>query len=93
MMFLEFAELCARLETISGRLETISVLAQTIASLSKEDLPDFCRLIQGRPFPEWSGKLGVGPNLLYEAVAYVTGRRREDVIDRLQKGRGCRGRG
>lgn len=86
MKFLEFAELCARLETISGRLETISVLAQTIASLSKEDLPDFCRLIQGRPFPEWSGKkLGVGPNLLYEAVAYVTGRRREDVIDQLSR--------
>ena len=86
MIFLEFAELCSRLEKISGRLETISILAETIASLSEDDLPHFCRLILGKPFPEWSGKkLGVGPNLLYEAVAYVTGRKREEVIDRLSR--------
>lgn len=86
MIFLEFAELCSGLEKISGRLETISILADTIASLSKDELPDFCRLILGKPFPEWSGKkLGIGPNLLYEAVAYVTGRKREDVIDSLSR--------
>ncbi|MCA1917684.1 ATP-dependent DNA ligase [Methanospirillum hungatei] len=86
MIFLEFAELCSRLEKISGRLETISILAETISSLSEDDLPHFCRLILGKPFPEWSGKkLGVGPNLLYEAVAYVTGRKREEVIDRLSR--------
>ncbi|MDD3573873.1 ATP-dependent DNA ligase [Methanospirillum sp.] len=86
MIFLEFAELCSSLEKISGRLETISILADTIASLSKDELPDFCRLILGKPFPEWSGKkLGIGPNLLYEAVAYVTGRKREDVIDSLSR--------
>jgi len=86
MIFLEFAELCSRLEKISGRLETISILAETMSSLSDDDLPHFCRLILGKPFPEWSGKkLGVGPNLLYEAVAYVTGRKREEVIDRLSR--------
>jgi len=84
MNFLEFAELCSRLEKISGRLDTIALLAETIEELSKEDLPSFCRLILGRPFPEWSGqKLGIGPNLLYEAVAYVTGRKRDEVIERL----------
>jgi len=86
MLFLEFAELCNRLEKISGRLETITILAETIASLSEEDLPHFSRLILGRPFPDWSGqKLGVGPSLLYEAVAYVTGKKREEVIDRLSR--------
>jgi len=86
MLFIEFAKLCSRLEKISGRLDTISLLAETIVQLSEEELSDFCRLILGKPFPEWSGKkLGVGPNLLYEAVAYVTGKRREDVIDRLSR--------
>jgi DNA ligase-1 len=84
MLFLDFAEICSRLEKTSGRLDTISILAQTLASLPEDDLPGFCRLILGKPFPEWSGtKLGVGPNLLYEAVAYVTGRKREEIIDRL----------
>lgn len=84
MLFKEFSDLCSRLEKISGRLETITVLAECISHLSEEDLPSFCRLILGRPFPEWSGKkLGVGPNLLYEAVAYVTGRKRDEVVSRL----------
>lgn len=86
MLFLNFAELCSRLEKISGRLDTIALLSETISSLSEEDLPHFCRLILGKPFPEWSGqKLGVGPNLLYEAVAYVTGKKRDEVIDRLSR--------
>ncbi len=86
MLFIEFAKLCSRLEKISGRLDTISLLAETIVQLAEEELSDFCRLILGKPFPEWSGKkLGVGPNLLYEAVAYVTGKRREDVIERLSR--------
>ncbi|NLW76862.1 MAG: ATP-dependent DNA ligase [Methanomicrobiales archaeon] len=86
MLFSEFSDLCKHLEKISGRLDTIAILAESIARLSDDDLPHFCRLILGKPFPEWSGKkLGIGPNLLYEAVAYVTGRKREEVIDRLSR--------
>ncbi|MDD1725214.1 MAG: ATP-dependent DNA ligase [Methanospirillum sp.] len=84
MLFKEFAELCSRLEKISGRLETIDILAEAISSLSEDDLPVFCRLILGKPFPEWSPKkIGTGPNLLYEAVAFVTGRKKEEILDRL----------
>lgn len=86
MLFKEFADLCSRLEKISGRLETIDILAEAIGSLSDDDLPIFCRLILGRPFPEWSPKkIGTGPNLLYEAVAFVTGRKKEEVLDRLSR--------
>lgn len=84
MLFSEFSDLCSRLEQISGRLEKIEILAGVISQLSDEDLTIFVRLILGKPFPDWSSKkLGIGPNLLYEAVAYVSGKKREEVIDRL----------
>lgn len=84
MLFSEFSDLCSRLEKISGRLEKIDILAGVISQLSDEDLIQFVRLILGKPFPDWSSKkLGIGPNLLYEAVAYVSGKKREEVIDRL----------
>ncbi|MDD1670408.1 MAG: ATP-dependent DNA ligase, partial [Methanomicrobiales archaeon] len=48
------------------------------------ELPVFVRFIMGRVFPDWSPlKLGIGPNLLYEAVAYVVGKKREAVVDRV----------
>jgi DNA ligase-1 len=38
----------------------------------------------GRVFPDWStNKLGVGPNLLYDAVAYVVGTKRETVREAI----------
>jgi DNA ligase-1 len=84
MIFQTFAELCQRIEKIRGRLDTIEILSEVIRDLDPEDLPIFVRLVLGRPFPEWSPlKLGIGPNLLYEAVAYVTGRNREEVIGTL----------
>jgi DNA ligase-1 len=40
----------------------------------------------GRIFPDWSAqKLGIGPNLLYEAIGYVAGIKKEDVIERINK--------
>ena len=81
MNFQTFAELCSRIEKIKGRLDTIDILSEALSGLTEEDLPVFIRLILGRPFPDWSPlKLGIGPNLLYEAVAYVTGRNRDEVI-------------
>lgn len=84
MNFQTFAELCQRIESIRGRLDTIDLLSETIRDLDPDDLAIFVRLILGKPFPAWSLlKLGIGPNLLYEAVAYVTGRNREEVIRTL----------
>ncbi|HMA06018.1 MAG TPA: ATP-dependent DNA ligase [Methanomicrobiales archaeon] len=80
MLFREFAEICERLEAISGRLEMIDLLAQDLPRLDDRELPVFVRFIMGRIFPDWSPlKLGIGPNLLYEAVAYVVGKKREAV--------------
>src|SRR5690606_14726258 len=49
--------------------------------LTEEELPVFIRFIMGQIFPDWSPeKLGIGPNLLYEGIAYVAGIRKEEVI-------------
>ncbi|HXW99545.1 MAG TPA: ATP-dependent DNA ligase [Methanomicrobiales archaeon] len=80
MLFREFAGICERLEAISGRLEMIDLLAGELPGLDDRELPVFVRFIMGRIFPDWSPlKLGIGPSLLYEAVAYVVGMKREAV--------------
>jgi DNA ligase-1 len=38
----------------------------------------------GRIFPDWSSrKLGIGPNLLYEAIGYVAGMKKEQVVEKI----------
>jgi DNA ligase-1 len=81
MLFREFSEICERLEAIPGRLEMIDLLAGELPRLDDRELPIFVRFIMGRIFPDWSPlKLGIGPNLLYEAVAYVAGRKKEAIV-------------
>jgi DNA ligase-1 len=84
MLFREFAELCNRLETVSSRLTMIDILAQIFPSLSVEELPVFVRFIRGKIFPDWSSeKLRFGPGLLYEALAYVIGKKRQVIISAI----------
>ncbi len=86
MQFLEFARICEHLEGISGRLEMIEEVATVLPRLDETDLPIFVRFIMGRIFPDWSTrKLGVGPNLLYDAVAYVAGVKRETVVEAVNR--------
>ena len=81
MLFAEFSKICEQIEGISGRLEMIDVISRALPGLSPEELPIFVRFVMGRIFPDWSSqKLGIGPNLLYEAVGYVAGVKKEDVI-------------
>ncbi|MDH7592812.1 MAG: ATP-dependent DNA ligase [Methanomicrobiales archaeon] len=92
MRFIEFAELCERLEALSGRLEMITVVSEALPKFSEEELPVVVNFLMGRVFPDWSPlKLGIGPNLLYEAVAYVTGDTKERVIEEINR-RGDAGR-
>jgi DNA ligase-1 len=59
----------------------IDLISRVLPTLSDEELPVFIRFVMGRIFPDWSPeKLGIGPNLLYEGVAYVAGIRRDDVV-------------
>ncbi|MBN1194880.1 MAG: ATP-dependent DNA ligase [Methanomicrobiaceae archaeon] len=86
MLFSDFSDLCTRLEAISGRLEMIDVLQGELPSLSEGELPVFVRFIMGRIFPDWRPeKVGVGPNLLYEGVAYVAGIKKESVVRTINR--------
>jgi DNA ligase-1 len=82
--FLTFATLCQALEGESSRLKKIEILAEALKTMPESDLAPCMYLIRGAPFPEWSQEtLGIGPNLLYEAIAYVSGIKRDEVIRRL----------
>ncbi len=87
MHFMEFSRYCEQLEGISGRLDMIDTVSRVLPSLTDEELPIFVRFIMGRVFPDWSPlKLGIGPNLLYDAVAYVAGTKKgavREVINTL----------
>jgi DNA ligase-1 len=84
MLFRDFAGICERVEALSGRLEMIDEVAKVLPGLNDADLPVFVRFIMGRVFPDWSPlKIGIGPNLLYEAVAYVVGKKREAVAAKV----------
>jgi DNA ligase-1 len=86
MLFLEFSRCCEEIEGLSGRLDMIDVISRALPGLSPEELPVFVRFIMGRIFPDWSArKLGIGPNLLYEAVGYVAGLKKDAVIEKINK--------
>ncbi|MDD1687500.1 ATP-dependent DNA ligase [Methanoregula sp.] len=86
MLFLDFARTCEQLEKTAGRLDMIEIISRVLPGLSDEELPVFVRFVMGRIFPDWnSRKLGIGPNILYDAIRSVAGVKKAVVIDRLNK--------
>lgn len=86
MLFMDFSRTCEKLEGISGRLEMIDLISTILPTLSPDELPVFVRFVMGRCFPDWSAqKLGIGPNLLYEAIGYVAGIKKEQVIEKINE--------
>ena len=86
MLFIEFSRCCENLEHTAGRLEMIDIIGRELPDLSDEELPVFVRFVMGRIFPDWSSqKLGIGPNLLYEAAGYVAGVKKEEVIKTINR--------
>ncbi|HZK30555.1 MAG TPA: ATP-dependent DNA ligase [Methanoregula sp.] len=84
MLFMDFSRACEQLEGTSGRLDMIDIISRILPTLSPEELPVFVRFVMGQIFPDWSSKkLGIGPNLLYEAIGYVAGMKKEQVIEKI----------
>jgi DNA ligase-1 len=84
MLFMDFSRVCEQLEGTAGRLDMIDIISRVLPDLTQEELPVFVRFIMGRIFPDWSSrKLGIGPNLLYIAIGYVAGLKKEDVIEKV----------
>lgn len=81
---MDFSRTCETLEGISSRLKMIDVISKVLPDLNPDELPIFVRFVMGRIFPDGSSrKLGIGPNLLIEAVGYGAGLKKEQVIDRI----------
>ncbi len=86
MLFMDFSRCCERLEATAGRLDMIDIISKELPGLAEDELPVFVRFVMGRIFADWSSrKLGIGPNLLYEATAAVAGITREKVIGKINK--------
>ncbi len=84
MQFVEFATICNTIEETSSRLATADILAEKFPGLTEEELLVFVRFMRGKQFPDWSSeKLGFGPNLLYDALAYVIGKKRDYVVSAI----------
>jgi len=80
MLFMEFSRICEQLEGISSRLEMIDVISRALPGLSDQELPVFVRFVMGRIFPDWSAeKLGIGPNLLIDALEQITGVKKKQL--------------
>jgi DNA ligase-1 len=78
MKFIEFAEICEKLESITSNLEITRVVSQLLQDA--DDLEIVTRFIMGRIFPAWSAEeLGMGLSLLYDAIAMATGAKVEQI--------------
>ena len=81
MDFSEFSAICEKLEATPGRLDRVGIVAEVLPTLSDDELPIFVRFLMGNVFPDWSPeKVGIGPNHVFDAVAYVAGKKKSDVI-------------
>jgi DNA ligase 1 len=84
MLFMDFSRVCEQLEGTAGRLDMIDIISRVLPGLAPEELPVFVRFVMGRIFPDWSSrKLGIGPNLLYIAIGYVAGMKKEEVVEKI----------
>ena len=78
MKFIEFTEICEKLESITSNLEITGVVSQLLQDT--DELEIVTRFIMGRTFPAWSAEeLGMGPSLLYDAIAMATGAKRRQI--------------
>jgi len=83
--FLSFAELCQRVEGVSGSLEKIDLAAAFLKNLNDDELAVASGFIMGDLFsPSLDLVMGVGPSILYEAMARACGCSTERISDMLR---------
>lgn len=83
--FQRFAELCQKVEGVSGSLEKIDIVAAFLADLDEDELAIASSFIMGTLFsPSLDLVIGVGPSILYEALARACGCSIEQISDMLR---------
>ena len=82
---MSFAELCQRVEGVSGSLEKIDLVAAFMKNLDDDELAVASGFIMGDLFsPSMDLVMGVGPSILYEAMARACGCSTERISDMLR---------
>jgi len=82
---LSFAELCQRVEGVSGSLEKVDLVAAFLKNLDDDELAVASGFIMGDLFsPSLDLVMGVGPSILYEAMARACGCSTERISDMLR---------
>ena len=83
--FLVFATLCQRVEETSGSLDKIELVAAFLGTLDEAELAVCCNYVMGTLFPPGLDlDLGVGPSILYQALARACGCPLAQVTDLLR---------
>jgi DNA ligase-1 len=83
--FLAFANLCQKVEAVSGSLEKIDLVAAFLAGLDEAELSVACSYVMGTLFPPGLNLvMGVGPSILYEALAKACGCPAEQISEMLR---------
>ena len=83
--FLAFANLCQKVEAVSGSLEKIDLVAAFLAGLDEAELSVACSYVMGTLFPpSLDLVMGVGPSILYEALAKACGCSAEQISEMLR---------
>ncbi len=82
---MSFAELCQRVEGVSGSLEKVVLVAAFLKNLDDDELAVASGFIMGDLFsPSMDLVMGVGPSILYEAMARACGCSTERISDMLR---------
>ena len=82
--FLKFAELCRKVEGTSGSLEKIDLVAAFLKELEDLELAIASNFVMGTVFPDSETVLGVGPSILYEALAKACDCPMEQISEMLR---------
>lgn len=84
--FQGFAELCQKVEGVSGTLEKIDLVAAFLAGLEEPELAIASNFVMGTVFPPGSDLvMGVGPSILYEAITRACGCSADFVSELLRE--------
>ena len=82
---MSFAELCQRVEGVSGSLEKVDLVAAFLKNLDDDELAIASGFIMGDIFsPSLDLVMGVGPSILYESMARACGCSTERISDMLR---------
>jgi DNA ligase-1 len=81
--FLEFTEVCKQIEKVSNLWELKSILSEFLKTLKGEELEITTRFLMGKIFLERG--LGIGPNLLYNALSAASGESIEAIKELVKQ--------